>query len=102
VSSSDDKPTRQEKARASLQTRREAQDIRDVMQLAAGRRLFVRIMELTKIHATTFTGEPLSSAYNEGMRSVGLYLRDDFIEADYDHVCLAEREARAPQEELDV
>jgi hypothetical protein len=94
-----EKPTRSKKARDVIRRRVELQDLRDVLSTAMGRRVVMRLLELTGVHRATYTGEPLSGAYNEGMRSVGLFLRDEALEADANQFVLAEVEHRRKEDE---
>ena len=90
---------RSQKAREALQRAMELQDLRDILSLAAGRRFYMRMLEKTGLLAASYTGEALSSAYNEGMRSVGRFLRDEFMEADRNNVVLAEVEHYSQEEQ---
>ena len=90
--------SRSQKARDAIRRNLELQDLRDILATAAGRRFFMKMIIYTGIYARTYTGEALSGAFNEGMRSVGLFLRDEFVEADYNNVMLADVEHRRQEE----
>lgn len=92
---------RSQKARDAARRSMELQDLRDILGLAAGRRFFMRMIIKTRLMEISYTGEALSGAYNEGMRSVGQFLRDEFLEADRNNVMLAEIEHYRREEEQD-
>lgn len=51
------------------------EDLRAVMASAEGRRVVYRLLEQAGVYRLSFAGEaPLLTAFNEGMRSVGLSL----------------------------
>lgn len=52
----------------------ELDDIKWLMSSRRGRRIVWRWFTWCRVHATTFTGEALGSAYQEGRRSIGLQL----------------------------
>ena len=48
------------------------EDLRAVLSTPEGRRFAWSILSACGVYARSFTGEPLSSAFNEGRRSVGI------------------------------
>ncbi len=57
--------------------RRDKEALDYIMQDPKGRWFMARLMDKTHINITTFTGDQLTTAYNEGKRSIGLtYLRE--------------------------
>lgn len=90
---------RSAKAKDAMLKRREKDDLRAILALPAGRRFLMRVLEETKIDMLAYTGEPFSTAHNEGMRSVGIFIRDIFKEADFCNYILALTERN--QEEQD-
>ena len=84
--------TRSAKAKEALLKRRETDDLRAIIATESGRRFLMRMLDETKVMGLGYTGEALSGAFNDGMRSVGLFMLDLFEEADFDNVQLARRE----------
>lgn len=56
----------------------DAQDFEAIATLPAGRRLLKRLMAECGIYQSTFTGDALTSAYQEGKRTMGLWLIEQF------------------------
>lgn len=56
----------------------DAQDFESIATLPAGRRLLKRMMVECGIYQSTFTGDALTSAYQEGKRTMGLWLIEQF------------------------
>lgn len=62
------------KERAALNAR--ASDLKTVLDLVEGRRLLYRIMEeLCGVHTEDFDPNPQVSAYNQGVRKLGVMIR---------------------------
>lgn len=59
-----------------LERHQRTTDLREVMGTQAGRRLVWRLLDVgsTGLHAASYTGEALSSAYAEGRRAIGIEL----------------------------
>lgn len=49
-----------------------------VAELPAGRRFFRRLMAECGAYHSSFTGEPLTSAFNEGKRAISLWILEQF------------------------
>ncbi len=55
------------------------QDFVAIAQTPEGRRFLKRLQGVCGVYRSTFTaGEPLSSAYLEGKRSIGLWVQEQF------------------------
>lgn len=71
----------QREQREQLQQAKAAQDAQDFASMAAspeGRRWLRRLLEECRIYQSTFTGDALSSAFQEGRRSTGLWVLEQF------------------------
>jgi hypothetical protein len=55
-----------------------AADFRKIAELVEGRRFLRRLLAECGVHQSTFCGEPLSMAFREGRRSVGLWVQGQF------------------------
>jgi hypothetical protein len=55
--------------------------LRELLDLPAGRRVVWRLLERAGLFRQSFTGEPLSSAFNEGRRALGLEMLAEIAEA---------------------
>ena len=56
----------------------DAQDFEAIAGLPEGRRLLKRLIGECGIYQTSFTGDPLTSAHQEGKRAIGLWLIEQF------------------------
>ena len=57
------------------QRQRELMELREVLDLPAGRRVFARLLGVTNVLAPSHApGDALSTAYNEGLRCAGLHI----------------------------
>lgn len=63
------------------QRSQELEDLKWVMSDARGRRFMWRLLSQARVFHSSFTGESLSSAFNEGLRSAGLKHLADIHEA---------------------
>lgn len=63
------------------QRSQELEDLKWVMSDARGRRFVWRLLSQARVFHASFTGEALSSAFNEGARSAGLKQLADIHEA---------------------
>lgn len=61
-----------------IQAITDAQDFNAIAGTPEGRRLLRRFMSECGVYRLTFTGEALGSAYQEGRRSIGLWLIEQF------------------------
>lgn len=66
--------TDDEQKSASRRLAREASDIQWLMGHAPGRRIVARLFEHTGIHRTSYSNSGSAMAFNEGKRTVGLWL----------------------------
>ncbi len=62
----------------------EKEDLTKVLGTPEGLRFLWRVLEISGIYRTTFTGNS-HSFFNEGRRSVGLEIKADLLEIDPDH-----------------
>lgn len=58
----------------------ELDDIKDIASTRGGRRFLQRLFAASYIFQTTYTGEPMSTAFNEGKRSFGLQVYGDMMQ----------------------
>ncbi len=65
-----------------------AQDFEAVARLPEGRRLLHRFLRECGVYRTTFTGDALTSAHNEGRRAMGLWLIQQFNDCQYLYIKL--------------
>jgi len=80
----------------------EINDLKTVMDTAAGRRLMWRLLASAKIFQTCFTGNS-TTYYNEGRRDLGLeffaditnHCRDNFIKAQTENMEMERRNGRS-------
>lgn len=66
------------------QERRRQQELLDlewVMSDGRGRRVVWRLLEQAGVFRLSYTGDALSTAFNEGQRNIGLRLMADCLEA---------------------
>ncbi|WP_051560468.1 Bbp19 family protein [Marinobacterium jannaschii] len=56
---------------------RQLDDLAAVMGTEAGQRLVWRLLESTGIYQQSYTGDPASTYFNEGRRSIGLMIMAD-------------------------
>lgn len=68
----------QEQAQELDRQQRES-DLRTMMGSPTGRRLVKSLLLLTRTRETTFTGDSLGSAFEEGRREVGVALERDLL-----------------------
>ena len=64
-----------------LAREQELTDIRSVLALPAGVRLYKRLLSLSNTLGTSFVSNPYSTAFNEGLRQMGIVLIKDAGEA---------------------
>lgn len=72
--------------------------LRGLMSIPEGRWLMRWHFELCHIHATSMRVDPYQTAFNEGMRNVGLAWLSDIIRVAPDEYLLMMKEAKAPEE----
>jgi hypothetical protein len=60
---------------AELSQHQREEDMKAVLSTPEGRRFFWHLLDdVTRLHAASFTGDALTTAYAEGRRSVGIEL----------------------------
>ena len=64
-----------------LAREQELADVREVLGLPAGTRLYKRLLALANTLGASFANDPYSTAYNEGLRQMGIMLLRDANEA---------------------
>jgi hypothetical protein len=89
---------KKQKDKEKFRRERELNDIRSLCGRKEGRRLLWRIFERAHIYQSTFTGDALSGAFQEGERNVGLFLLADLTEAAPDRLMEMMKEARLDAE----
>lgn len=65
---------------AEDERRKDLADIEKLMEKAEGRRIVWRLLEQCNVFGTTFSHEPLTMAFNEGQRNIGLLILADVME----------------------
>ncbi len=78
----------------------ELDDVRHLMASEAGRRLAWRLLAKARVFETTFHPSGSQTAFNEGMRNLGLLLLSDINEACPDAFLSMQSEARVLQRAL--
>jgi hypothetical protein len=71
----------------------EKEDLEKILGTDEGLRFLWRVLEISGIYRTTFTGNS-HSFFNEGRRSVGLEIKADLLEIDPGHEGIMAREYR--------
>lgn len=74
-------PEEKQKERAERKRQREISDIKSVIKLPEGRRMFWRVMARSGIFKMSYTGEINSTMFNEGRRDIGNWLFSELFEA---------------------
>ncbi len=64
-----------------LAREQELADVREVLGLPAGTRLYKRLLALANTLGASFANDPYSTAFNEGLRQMGIMLIKDASEA---------------------
>lgn len=64
-----------------LAREQELADVREVLGLPAGTRLYKRLLALSNTLGASFANDPYSTAFNEGLRQMGIMLIRDANEA---------------------
>lgn len=76
----DKKQLDKKRLRENFDSKQELRDWRELLENPAFRRIVWKLLEETKIFATSFTGNS-TTFYNEGMRNIGLKIQAKLIEA---------------------
>lgn len=66
---------------ADFQAREARLDLQQVLATPRGRRWVWRVLSLARIYEQSFTGDPLTTAFNEGRRAVGNQILAELNEA---------------------
>lgn len=74
ANAADPQQARERKRKDFSRAERDANDLRWVMSDERGRRFTWNMLANCRVFATTFTGEALSAAFNEGARNMGVEL----------------------------
>ena len=78
----DQKQVKKAKKKQKLQNQIEREELKALLKDPTFRRFLWRFMERCGIYHTTFTGESLSSAFEEGKRQIGLWTVTEIFSAD--------------------
>src|SRR5215469_11695668 len=89
----DRKSIRRAEKEARLHERRMAEVVSNLMSYEAGREFVWNILSDCMVFSTTFTGDALTSAFNEGRRSAGCALLASIMLACPDQYIQAQRES---------
>lgn len=80
--------------KAARITERQREDVtRELMSTTAGREFVWNILSECSIFSSTFTGDALTTAFNEGRRSIGLAWMATILQACPDQYIQAQRES---------
>lgn len=79
-----EKARREEQARTRSAREQQIEDVKWLLKHGQGRRFIWRLLEKAGIYRSTFTGDAAQAAFLEGVRSVGLMVIADVLEADPD------------------
>lgn len=89
-----DRKSIREAEKAARIAERQREDVtRSLMSTTSGREFVWNILDSCQVFSSTFTAEALTSAFNEGRRSVGLQLLDTIMTACPDLYLQAQRES---------
>lgn len=66
---------------AKVRRELEKEDIRKIMNSAEGVRFIKRVMARTHYFEQSFTGEAMGTSFNEGSRSIGLFISSEVFTA---------------------
>lgn len=94
-SASDRKSIRAREKTALAEATIRADVIRSTMSTPTGRHWMWTVLSQCHIFAQTFTSDPLTTAFNEGQRSIGLRLMADILLTCPDQYIQAQREQHA-------
>ena len=104
--SGDEGQVKARKSKLDLTRETELEDLRAVLAMPQGRRVFWRLWDAARIFQCTFTpGDPHQSAFNEGHRNLGRLFLMDVMEACPERFAQAQAEANAKnmkEEEADA
>ena len=73
---------------------RRLDDVREVLSTRGGRRFLWRYLGLCHMYSSSFTGDPITTAFKEGERNVGLKIQADINEADPEKILLMMKEGQ--------
>lgn len=96
--------TKEQIKRNELRRIKELSDIRKVLSLAEGRRLYWRLMSRAGAFHSPYTGENNATNKNCGRQEIGFFLLDELLEASPSTFTQMQREAKSEakkQEEED-
>lgn len=79
--------------------KRHMEDIKEIVQLPAGRRLIWELLGYCRIMHSSMSSDTHVTAYNEGRRGVGLHVLGELMEANPDAYCKMQKEHRQEAEE---
>jgi hypothetical protein len=89
----DEAAIKERELNARFSRKQELADLRELLSLPAGRRLFWRYLTYTGVYQLSFTGSS-ETFFREGRRDVGLKMLADITEADPDGFILLMQENR--------
>jgi len=73
---------RKARKREKLKRDQWLQDLRAVLKTEAGKRVLWHVLEESRVFASSFSGDPHSTSFNEGRRYFGIGLLQDLNELD--------------------
>lgn len=76
---------------------RELSDIRKILSMVEGRRVYWRFMSRAGAFRTPYTGEINSTNFNCGQQSLGFFMFDELLEASPASFSQMQREARSEE-----
>lgn len=77
----DEKQVRKRKTKDQLKREQQLVELKAILDTRFGRDLLWRMLERCSVFKTTFSSEPLTMAFNEGKRQIGLWLLKEINEA---------------------
>lgn len=96
--SGDVKQVRKKREKAANKDVQRGNDIKTLMGMPEGRRVFTWLLESTGPYRTSFSTNALTMAYQEGLRKMGLVLTDQMAAADPESWVQMQLEILKPKE----
>ena len=94
----DVKQVSKKKSRRQAKRDQELDDLRNILDMSGGRNFIWRLLTECGVYRTSYTGEALETAYNEGKRQMGLWALEEIFSASPHTYALMQKENRKPNE----
>lgn len=98
MDSGDTKQVKKYKNKFQLRREKENEELRKLLSYPIMRAFIWRLLEQCGVYHTSFTGDSLTTAFNEGKRQVGLWMLTEMDEADKNSYSLMQSEQRTDNE----